>query len=255
MKIKTRVNIIGAGNVATHLSKALFTGRVEIVSVYSRDFINARALSHQFGAKAVDNVCDVADDVDLNIVTIKDDAIASVASQLNKTVPVVHSSGSAPIDVFHGFNQFGVLYPLQTFSKQRALDIAAIPFLIEGNSIEFTAWLINFCETYLSENAHRTDSKMRSEIHLAAIFACNFTTQLLQESDLLLQQSNLDLSVLHPLIKETMEKVMELGPKEAMTGPAKRGDIATIEKHMNQLNDADLKVLYKLLSDRISSNF
>ncbi|NOQ74009.1 MAG: DUF2520 domain-containing protein [Crocinitomix sp.] len=254
MKTKTRVNIIGAGNVATHLSKALFARGVEIVSVFSRDFINARALSHQFGAKAVDNVCDVADNVDLNIVTIKDDAIAEVALELNKSVPVVHSSGSAPIAVFQGFNHFGVLYPLQTFSKQRALDITAIPFLIEGNSIEFTAWIINFCESFLSENVHRADSEMRSEIHLAAVFACNFTTQLLQESDLILQHSNLDLSVLHPLIKETMEKVLELGPEKAMTGPAKRGDIATIEKHVNQLDDADLKVLYQLLSDRITAN-
>jgi predicted short-subunit dehydrogenase-like oxidoreductase (DUF2520 family) len=148
MKIKTRVNIIGAGNVATHLSKALFAGGVEIVSVFSRDFINARALSRQFGAKAVDDVKDVDSNVDLNIVTIKDDAIEEVAQQLDANVPVVHSSGSAPIDVFRGFSQFGVLYPLQTFSKQRALDIAAIPFLIEGSSIEFTAWLINFCEDY-----------------------------------------------------------------------------------------------------------
>jgi predicted short-subunit dehydrogenase-like oxidoreductase (DUF2520 family) len=96
---------------------------------------------------------------------------------------------------------------------------------------------------------------MRSEIHLAAVFACNFTTQLLQESDLLLQKSNLDLGVLHPLIRETMEKVLELGPKEAMTGPAKRGDIATIEKHINKLEDEELKTLYKMLSDRITSNF
>ncbi len=255
MKTKTRVNIVGAGNVATHLSKALFAGGVEIVSVFSRDFINARALSHQFAAKAVDDVRDIDSNVDLNIVTIKDDAIVEVALKLDKAVPVVHSSGSAPIDVFNGFNQFGVLYPLQTFSKQRALDIASIPFLIEGNSIEFTAWLIKFCEDYLSENAHKADSKIRSEIHLSAVFACNFTTQLLQESDLLLQKSNLDLSVLHPLIKETMEKVLELGPKEAMTGPAKRGDIATIEKHIDKLDDADLKVLYRLLSDRISTNF
>ncbi len=255
MKTKTRVNIIGAGNVATHLSKALFAGGVEIVSVFSRDFINARALSRQFGAKAVDDVKDVDSNVDLNIVTIKDDAIEDIARQLDTSVPVVHSSGSAPIDVFRGFNQFGVLYPLQTFSKQRALDIAAIPFLIEGNSIEFTAWLITFCGDYLSDNAHRADSKMRAEIHLAAVFACNFTTQLLQESDVLLQKSNLDLGVLHPLIRETMEKVLELGPKEAMTGPAKRGDFATIEKHINKLEDQDLKTLYKMLSDRIASNF
>ncbi len=255
MKYRTRVNIIGAGNVATHLSKALFAGGVEIVSVYSRDFINARALSYQCGAKAVDNVKDVDDHVDLNIVTIKDDAIASVAKELNRAVPVVHSSGSQSMHVFEGFVKYGVLYPLQTFSKQRALDIAAIPFLIEANDPEFEEGLIEFCQQYLSENAFQADSKKRGEIHLAAVFACNFTTQLLRESDHLLNKTGLDLSLLHPLIKETMEKTLELGPKVAMTGPAKRGDLATIEKHMGQLEDEDLTILYRLLSDRIIANY
>lgn len=253
---KVRVNIIGAGNVATHLSKALFAAGVEIVSVFSRDFINARALSYQFGAKAIDSVLDADPNVDLNIVTIKDDAIEEVAEVLNKKVPVVHTSGSASMHVFMGFDQYGVLYPLQTFSKQRALDIASIPFLIEASSIEFESWLIEFCQQYLSEEAYRADSKKRGEIHLAAVFACNFTTQLLHESDVMLKRTtNLGLSLLHPLIRETMEKTLELGPEVAMTGPAKRGDIATIEKHLKQLTDEDLKTIYRIISDRITSNY
>ncbi|WP_083261159.1 Rossmann-like and DUF2520 domain-containing protein [Crocinitomix algicola] len=255
MQKAIRVNIIGAGNVATHLSKALFAGGVDIVSIFSRDFINARVLSRQFGAKAVDNIQDVERNVDLNIITVKDDAIASVKNHLPKSVPVVHSSGSASIHLLEGFNDYGVLYPLQTFSKQRALDIASIPFLIEGNSIEFEQWIINFTEDYLSENAHRANTKKRGEIHLAAVFACNFTTQLLDESDSLLKSSGLDISLLHPLIKETLEKALELGPREAMTGPAKRGDNATIEKHLNQLQDEELKTIYQLLSSRIIANF
>jgi predicted short-subunit dehydrogenase-like oxidoreductase (DUF2520 family) len=250
---KTRVNIIGAGNVATHLSKALFAAGVDIESVYSRDFINARALSHQFGSRAVDHLCDLDDEVDLNIVTIKDDAVAEVAKSLNKSIPVVHTSGIQPISVFEGFNQYGVLYPLQTFSKQRALDIAAIPFLIEANSLEFERWILDFCQENLSEEAILADSKKRGEIHLAAVFACNFTTQLMAESDALLKErTDLDLSILHPLIRETMEKTLELGPKTAMTGPAKRGDKATIEKHLNNLSDKDLKSIYQLISNRIT---
>ena len=256
MEKKNRVNIVGAGNVATHLSKALFTRGIEIVSVYSRDFINARALSYQFGAKAIDSIKDLDTEVDLNIVTIKDDAIEEVAGQLNKKIPVVHSSGSASIHVFDGFDKYGVLYPLQTFSKLRALDIDAIPFLIEGSEPSFEDWIISFCHDYLSENAYHADSKKRGEIHLAAVFACNFTTQLLQESDLLLQKTGLDLSLLHPLVKETMDKTLELGPALAMTGPAKRGDVATIKKHLDQLKDQDeLREIYKIITDRISSNF
>lgn len=251
---KRRVNIIGAGNVATHLSKALFAGGVQIVSVYSRNFIHARALSHQFGANAVDHISGIDLNVDLNLVTIKDDAIALVAKDLPKKTPVVHSSGSQSMHVFDGFEQYGVLYPLQTFSKQRALDIAAIPFLIEANSPDFENWLVDFCQTYLSEIALKANSKRRAEIHLAAVFACNFTTQLLRESDLLLNESGLDLSLLHPLIRETMEKALELGPEVAMTGPAKRGDLATIEKHLAQLKDNDLRTIYKLISDRINTN-
>jgi len=247
--------MIGAGNVATHLSKALFTGGVEIASVYSRDFIHARALSHQFGSRAVDDLNAIDPAVQLNIVTIKDDAIALVAAELNTSIPVVHTSGSASMHLFKGFVEYGVLYPLQTFSKQRALDIQAIPFLIEGNSIEFERYLIDFCQKYLSEIAIKADSKKRGEIHLAAVFACNFTTQLLQESDVLLNEAGLDISLLHPLIKETMEKTLELGPAVAMTGPAKRGDKATIEKHLKQLKDEELKTIYRILSDRIAASF
>lgn len=251
--IKIKVNIIGAGNVATHLSKALFAAGIDIESVYSRNFINARALSYQFGSRAVDNLRDLDDEVDLNIVTIKDDAIENVAKHLNRSIPVVHTSGSQPIDVFKGFDKYGVLYPLQTFSKQRALDIAAIPFLIEANSIEFERWIIDFCEHNLSDEAIKAGSKKRSEIHLAAVFACNFTTQLMAESDALLKErTDLDLSILHPLIRETMEKTLELGPTVAMTGPAKRGDKETIEKHLDKLSDQELQTMYQLISKRIS---
>ena len=241
MKKSLRVNIVGAGNVATHISKALFAAGVEIVTIYSRNFINARALTRQFESKAVDNLKDLDCNVDLNIVTIKDDAISEVANFLDKNVPVVHSSGSASIAIFDGFEKFGVLYPLQTFSKQRVLDIAAIPFLIEGNTKDFENWLIAFCEKYLSDNAFHADTKKRSEIHLAAVFACNFTTQLLLEADKLLSKTNLDLSLLHPLIKETVDKSLELGPLTAMTGPAKRGDKATIKKHLDQIEEEELK--------------
>ncbi len=204
-----------------------------------------------FGAKAIDNIKDLDDTVDLNIVTIKDDAITSVSNVLPKNVPAVHTSGSQSIHVFKGFNSYGVLYPLQTFSKQRALDIAAIPFLIEANSIEFEKCISEFCQEYLSENLISANSEKRGKIHLAGVFACNFTTQLLNESDGLLEKADLDLSLLHPLIKETLEKTLELGPNIAMTGPAKRGDEATIEKHLNQLTDEELKSIYKILTKRI----
>ena len=251
----TRVNIIGSGNVATHLSKALFAGGVEIVSIYSKNFVNARALSHQFSAKAVDSISDLDSNVDLNLVMVKDGAILDIAAQLDKAVPVVHSSGAVSIHLFDGFTKYGVLYPLQTFSKQRALDIAAIPFLVEANAPDFADWIVEFCQKHLSEHAHKADSLLRGKIHLAAVFACNFTTQLLQEADLLLRESNLDLSLLHPLIRETMEKTLELGPEIAMTGPARRGDLLTIEKHLAQLRDEELKLIYQVLSKRIIGGY
>lgn len=229
----------------------MFTSGVEIASVYSREFRNARELSVQFGARAIDNVEDIDPEVCLNIVTIKDDAIISVIEKLPREIPIVHTSGAASIRVFEGFEKYGVLYPLQTFSKQRALDIAGIPFLIEGSTEEFETELMDFCQDNLSENVVKSDSTKRGKIHLAAVFACNFTTQLLNESDHLLQKDGLDLSLLHPLIRETLEKSLELGPEIAMTGPAKRGDVETMQKHMDRLEDEELRVLYKLLSERI----
>lgn len=126
---------------------------------------------------------------------------------------------------------------------------------MESNEPEFADWIVDFCQKYLSEHAHKANSLLRGKIHLAAVFACNFTTQLLQEADLLLRESNLDLSLLHPLIRETMEKTLELGPEIAMTGPARRGDLLTIEKHLAQLNDQELKLIYQVLSKRIIESF
>lgn len=246
-----KVNIIGSGNVATHLAKHL-SKSVEVCSVYSRDIKNATFLAKEINSKAVDKIADLCLNVDLNIVMVRDDVVLQIAKSLPKHIPVVHTSGSVKIEVFSDFKNFGILYPLQTFSKDTDITIENIPFLLEGDSDLFTSRLIEFCKDNLSTNYHLANSEVRSEIHLAAVISNNFITALLSESEQILKNSNLSLDLLRPLLEETLRKSFDIGPKLAQTGPAKRNDTKVLEFQSDKISNPKLKEVYRLLSGLIN---
>jgi predicted short-subunit dehydrogenase-like oxidoreductase (DUF2520 family) len=248
-----KVNIIGTGNVATHFINHL-KSRVIISTVYSRDLDNAKKMAVDFGALAINNLSDIDVNADLTIIMVNDSVVKDIAKQLPKDLPVVHTSGSIPIDVFSGFKNFGILYPLQSFSKDSPLDISLIPFLIEANNSLFENNIIEFCEQYLSKNIHITTSQLRSEIHLAAVISNNFITHLLAESESVLKSNDLSLDILSPLITETIKKAFKIGPVNAQTGPAKRNDINVMEKQVERISNLKLKKIYKLMSALIQEN-
>jgi len=248
-----RINIIGSGNVATHLALNL-SKYIEICSVYSRHINNAEKLASKIKSKGIDKLAELDDSVDLNIIAVKDNAILDVTKQLNVNIPALHTSGAVSIEVLKEFKNAGILYPLQTFSKNSKLDLSTIPFLIEGNSLEFENFITDFCKAYLSKIIHSTTSELRSQIHLSAVISNNFITQLLVESESILNANNLKLDLLNPLITETIRKSFELGPKLAQTGPAKRNDIEVIEKQLNSISNPDLKKVYKLMTELIQKN-
>ena len=244
------ITFIGSGNVATHLAKTLF-GSVDICSVYSRNIENANRLAVKLNAIGVDDLARLDSDVDLNIVTVSDTAIQSVLKGLNKSIRTVHTSGSIDIQVFSGFSHYGILYPLQTFSKLAELDMANVPFLIEANSKLFEEEIKTFCNNYLSNNYQMANSNLRSEIHLAAVISNNFITSLLVESENILKDNGLSLDLIKPLIDETIHKSFSDGPKASQTGPAKRGDTKVIKKQINKIVNPELKEVYKRLTDLI----
>lgn len=248
------VNIIGAGNVGTFIAQKL-VNRVKIKNVFSSQLENATHLANAVNAKAVNLIDELSKEVDLNIVCIKDDAIESVLVTLPKNIAIVHTSGTIDISVLKDFANHGIIYPLQSFTKNFDYRLADIPFLIEGNSAEFTSRIMSFCQTYFSKNCSELDSESRAKIHLAAVIANNFSTYLLLKSKELLDASQIDFNLLKPLMMHTIEKSFMMGPEKALTGPARRKDLRVIEKQISAIKDDELKKVYQLLTDQIVKQF
>ncbi len=164
----------------------------------------------------------------------------------------VHTSGSIPLEILNKVSEnHGVLYPLQTFSKSREVDFSNIPICVEANSAENLEKLKSVAKA-LSNNIYEVDSEQRKVLHLAAVFACNFPNFMYTIADKILRDSDIDFDILRPLIKETAEKIQDVKPAEAQTGPAIRNDEKILSGHMEMLNDfPQLKELYKLISAEI----
>lgn len=247
MKID-RVNIIGYGNVGKALMQQL-SQRVQVINVFSRKFTEGNNVSFVTALK------DLSKNVDLNIVCVNDDSIGEVVAQLPKTIPAVHTSGSVDIAVFKDFENFGVLYPLQTFSEERKIEMESIPFFIESNSDNFSKLLEDFCQSNLSKTVHHVTSEQRAKLHLAAVFANNFVTLLAGISEEILADNKMKLEIFQPLLSETINKITALGYEKSQTGPARRGDLETINKHLKMLEKQDYKDIYQLLSNEIMKKF
>ncbi|MBP6230449.1 MAG: DUF2520 domain-containing protein [Paludibacteraceae bacterium] len=246
--------VIGAGNVATHLAIALQKKGVHIRQVVSRTEASAQALAKTLSTSYTCKKNEVYTDADIYICCVKDSEIATALAGIplqNKVV--LHTAGSVSIDVLRPFSSnFGVLYPLQTFSKSKTVDWQNIPLYIEGNSTETTE-KIHTLATLLSNKVQVVNSDKRKDIHIAAVFSCNFVNHLYTLSAELLDKAGVDFKELLPLIQETSEKLDTLTPFEAQTGPAMRNDTLIMEEHMAQLakKDHNKAAIYALVSKSI----
>jgi len=241
--------LLGSGNVATHLGIALKNSNYTIVQVYSKSIENAKILAKKLDAQFTNNLSKLKSS-DLIIVCINDDAILSVLSQIKNTA-IVHTSGSIGLDVFkQKFTNYGVFYPLQTFNKEIDINISEIPFCIEGNSLEFEKQLIKIAKA-LSNNVVKMNSQQRKQLHIAAVFACNFSNHMYSIADDLLAKKNIDFKILLPLIRKTNTNLENYRPKEVQTGPAKRKDRAIIQEHIAIIKENEIKELYHRISDNI----
>ena len=243
------INIIGSGNVASFLGWTLKES-LDIKSLYSRNALTGKELADSLGAKFVSSLNELPV-ADLTIIAVADDSIAQVATEIPKNYPVVHTSGSVDSKVFEGFEQFGVFYPLQTLSANRNVNSKEIPFLIEASNESFVAELLELCKSTFSDKTTIADSATRAQIHMAAVLVNNFANHIFLEAEDMLQHANIDLSILHPLMKETVQKAIDLGPLKAQTGPAKRNDQKVIQSQADKISNEDLKELYLLLSKMI----
>lgn len=249
-----KIVLIGAGNLATHLGKALHAAGHDMVQVFSRTMQSAETLASLLDAEPLTDMAQVRDDADVYIFSVKDSALEQLISQLcgGEKKVFLHTAGSMPMSVFRGKAlHYGVLYPMQTFSKQHEVDFSIIPCFIEAND-EFALKQIEGLAGQISHRVFLLSSEDRKYLHLSAVFACNFANHCYAASQELLQQHGIPFDVMLPLIDETAAKVHGMTPKEAQTGPAVRYDENVIGKQIQLLeNQPYFQKIYDCMSKSI----
>ncbi|WP_180003029.1 MULTISPECIES: Rossmann-like and DUF2520 domain-containing protein [unclassified Acinetobacter] len=251
-----RISIVGAGRVAHHLLKVLHPQH-HIVQVYARNLEKAEKLAASVGAKAVDTPTKLNAEIDLLIIAVSDQSIATVIQQVTAYLPqvlIVHTSGSTNITVLTQQHlRAGVFYPLQTFSLDRDVDWTSTPIFVEAADSKDLRTLTDLANS-MSQRVYQYDSAQRLSLHLAAVFACNFSNYCYDMAKQVVDAKYVDFSLLYPLILETANKATQAEPRNMQTGPAMRGDQNIMQMHANMLEQADqvdLKVVYEMLSQQI----
>lgn len=270
-----KIVLIGAGNLATHLGKALHAAGHDMLQVFSRTMQSAETLASLLDAEPLTDIAQVRDDADVYVFSVKDSALPQLVAQLCRHEAdglgedgavnalrkakkgelervFLHTAGSMPMSVFKGMAQhYGVLYPMQTFSKQREVDFSIIPCFVEAND-EFAQKQIEGLAREISGRVYQLSSEDRKYLHLSAVFACNFANHCYAISQELLEEHGIPFDVMLPLINETAAKVHEMKPKDAQTGPAVRYDENVIGKQSKLLeNHPHFKKVYDSMSKSI----
>jgi predicted short-subunit dehydrogenase-like oxidoreductase (DUF2520 family) len=254
------ITFIGSGNLAWHLAPALDNTDYPVREVYSRKKKNAEALvSRLYQAHAKDSLDFSESNSRIFIIAVPDDAIEDLIRELilPDQALLLHTSGSKPLSILHRATtpDRGVLYPLQTFTKGRKLDLKGTPCFVEGANKHTEEVLLGLARS-VSNSVHLLPSEKRFVLHLAAIFSSNFTNHLMSISETMMIENNLDYDWLKPLIAETVNKSLELGPQSAQTGPARRHDLEVLDKHIEYLGgDNSLKEIYRLISQHILDKY
>ncbi len=252
-----KIVMLGAGNLATNLGLALKKQGHEILQVYSRTYDAAEQLARQTVSEATTRLNRIVRGADLYILSVSDDAMEEVLWHFPfRDAFLVHTAGSVPMDILKGYvDHCGVVYPLQTFSKERTVDFQGIPLCLEASSPEKQNLLEKMAYS-LSGNVHHVNSYQRQYLHVAAVFACNFTNYMFTQAESILYDKNMAFDLLAPLIRETVDKALAGSPARSQTGPARRGDQQTLQRHLNLLAHSDkLQKLYSFVSDAIEAEY
>ncbi|MFA5328013.1 MAG: DUF2520 domain-containing protein [Prolixibacteraceae bacterium] len=246
--------LIGAGNLATQLALALHEKNIAIRQIYSRTIESAEELAQKVKAPFTTELSELITDADLYVIAVKDSAIQEVLENLplDENRLIVHTAGSVDMQVLEDFTQnFGVFYPLQTFSKNRKVDFSSIPICIEANHPWSLVKLQNLAGR-LSDTIRQINSDERKILHLAAVFSNNFVNHFYAIGAELLHDRKMSFDLLKPLINETSAKIATLHPREAQTGPAKRNDQSVIQTQLKMLHDQpEYQKIYSFVSDSI----
>jgi predicted short-subunit dehydrogenase-like oxidoreductase (DUF2520 family) len=249
------ISIIGAGRVGWQLAQALSAAGYRIEEVWSRRHSQAQELAERLPNALVAHSLNFSQSASrLFLLTVTDAALEEVARRLILPPGAVlaHTSGSQGLNVLEKTAlHTGVFYPLQTFSKEKGVDFSKVSIFLEASDAASLQLLEEAAEA-LGGQRRYMNSEQRRQVHLAAVFASNFSNHMLRIAHDLLKESQLPENLLDPLIRETLEKALSLGPAAAQTGPALRGDAPVMEQHLKQLfHKPEWSELYRLISSDI----
>ena len=254
------ISFIGSGNLAWHFAPALDNAGFVVKEVYSRNTRHAESLTGRLYQAEVKATLDFSTSPSsIFIVAVKDESISDIAREiiLPDDAVLAHTSGSVPLaDLqFAATSNIGVFYPLQTFTKNKKVDFKQTPIFIESGNQQTEAALTALAKA-ISNQVKKIASEERKAMHIAAVFASNFTNHMLTISKEIMEQNGLNYEWLRPLISETINKSLQLGPEEAQTGPAMRGDLEILEKHLAFLQeDEAVAEIYKVVSQHVIDKY
>lgn len=246
-----QIVIIGSGNVAYHLAKAFVLNNIPLAQIFGRNGAELDKISEELN---IPYSTEKLEDANLYIICVSDSSVENVSKIITKKdCLVVHTSGSLPKEVLVGSYRKSSLYPLQTFSKSKELDYKKISFFIETENEEDKALLFEIASK-ISNNVMESTYEKRKYIHLTAVFACNFVNHLFSRAKEISDSQEIPFDYFLPLIDETVQKIHEIEPKSAQTGPAVRNDARILQLHEELLKDESLEI-YKTMNHSIKKMY
>ncbi len=251
------VSFVGSGNVAWHLARALSESDLGVCGIVSRNAEHANVLAESVGAKAFETLQEAVDVSDVVVMCVSDGAIKTLFDgiQLRKESVIVHTSGATPMEVLPIGCHRGVLYPCMTFTKSDKIDMSEVPFLTEWSDDVAREAIERIVQRLSDVKPRETTSQDRQIVHAAAVMASNFTNHLLYGAQSVLAKADLPLDVLRPLVIRTIGKAFEMDPKAAQTGPARRHDTETMQKHLEIIDNKNFKEIYETISKSICETY
>ena len=248
------IALIGSGNVATWVASRLADSKeFAIGQVYSRNLDHARALADRVGAEAIDSLRRLNPACEVFLFALRDDAYPDILKEVPFRMPLaLHTAGSVSQHIFEPYaDSYGVVYPLQTFSKGMDFSTVKVPLCVESDHLGENRGKVTRLVAELSDMHCEMSERQRAVAHLAAVFACNCSNALCGIADELLQKEGFSLELLMPLMEQTSVKLKTMSPNMAQTGPAARRDTVVMGRQMMALDDERLRAIYAAISDYI----
>ena len=245
--------LIGAGNVGWHLGLTLHERGIRVRQVISKSKSSCKELAGLIQADYTTSLDQLETEAGIILIAVPDSQMEEVIGQCDfRDTLVVHTAGSVPMEIFKGRAvNYGVLYPLMTFTRKKPVVFASVPLLVEASSARNKSRLNAFAKC-LSKEVRTITSEQRKYIHLAAVMACNFSNHMYTLAESLFEREGFPFDWLKPLIRETSEKINRLSPREAQTGPALRNDTRTMKEHLKMLAGDPLTAeIYRQISKSI----